>query len=258
MMTASHRLAGAIAAVIALGIAAPAAAKCPPGQAKKGNCSVEQSHKQGPGKGAGHKDNGKHKANKSSAKEHGKPTQVQRAAVRPHRAAVPVVAAGSAAAAAAAAGKGPVVVDRLTDDGRIVVGDSLGISRYRRIADPRLFDLPARSDGLAYYRVGDRIVLADPRDYRVREFIDRPDSQRFCPPGLAKKEPACIPPGQVDKIMRTQWDRDRFLPITDYARYGLAPPRDNWGYYVVDNAIVRVDQRSHEILSLVRLMDAIL
>ena len=247
------RLTGALAGmatVLALGLAAPAEAKpghCPPGQAKKGNCSQSV--------GPAHAD---------KAKGHGGPTRAQRKAAPRHEAdhrrpAPRVVApAAAAATAAAAAAATPVVVDRLRDDGRVVVGQPLGISRYHRIADPVLFGLPVRNDGLGYYLAGDRIVRADPRDWRVREVVGPFDRARFCPPGLAKKEPACIPPGQVNKIMRTEWDADRFIPIRDYGRYGLAAPGDGWGYYVLDNAIVRVDDRTHEVLSLVRLIDAIL
>lgn len=245
-MTASNqRLAGALAALIAIGFAAPADAKCPPGQAKKGNCAVEQSH-------------GKANARaKAKGPKHDRGAD-RAAAARPVQRIAPAVAVGAGSAALAASGREPVVVDRLWNDSAVVVGDRLGISRYQPISDPLLFGLPYRTDDLAYYRVGDRIVLADPDGYIVREVVDGVSPNRFCPPGLAKKEPACIPPGQVDKIMRTEWDEDRFLPIADYSRYGLTEPDGDWGYYVVDNTIVRVDQNTREVLSLVRLIDAIL
>lgn len=236
----ARTVAAAMAAALALGLAAPAEAKCPPGQAKKGNCIGAQVER---------------KASKGNNRARDVKRQQARAPARaaePGRAVVPLAVTGATVAGA------PVLIERLHQDDDITIGDSLGISRYQRVVDPLLFGLPVRSDDLAYYRVGDRIVVADPRDYRVREFVEDVEPNRFCPPGLAKKEPACIPPGQVDKIMRTEWDEDRFLPITDYSRYGLDRPGDNWGYYVVDNSIVRVDNRTHEILSIVRLIDAIL
>ena len=37
---------------------------------------------------------------------------------------------------------------------------------------------------------------------------DRMDDREFCPPGLAKKDPACIPPGQAKKMDDDRRDRD--------------------------------------------------
>lgn len=227
---------------------AMATGKCPPSQAKKGNCGgyAAQSHS---GKSAGQKA----KTHKTGKVAPHRVEAARPAARNANRAAIAVPVASAAAAAAY-----PALAERLRADRNIAIGDSLGISRYRRVADPSLFSLPVPNDGLGYYIVGDRIVRADQNDWRVRDVVGPYDDRRFCPPGLAKKEPACIPPGQVDKIMRTGWDEDRFVPIRDYGRYGLPAPTGNWGYYVVDNTIVRVDNRTREILSLVRLLDAIL
>ncbi|WP_343082157.1 excinuclease ABC subunit A [Ostreiculturibacter nitratireducens] len=131
------------------------------------------------------------------------------------------------------------------------------------------------------------------------------EAKQFCPPGLAKKSPACIPPGQAKKMHRYDDRRDdddrhhyrygdryddhddgyrhdryydeggyrdggRFIRIGDsiYDRdyhlitrpglYGLEPPRDGWGYYIVDGNLLRVDQDTYEVLDLIRAVDAIL
>ncbi|TKW68438.1 MAG: hypothetical protein DI616_00060 [Paracoccus denitrificans] len=94
-----------------------------------------------------------------------------------------------------------------------------------------------------------------------------------CPPGLAKKSPACIPPGQVGRHGRDH-DRDRdrdhvrygngvgeVLRIGDYTiirdldRYGLQD-RDDWRYYRDDDRIYRVDSNTQKVLAVLNLIDA--
>jgi len=80
---------------------------------------------------------------------------------------------------------------------------------------------------------------------------------RACPPGLAKKSPACVPPGQARKAYRGIdvgdhiGDRDRHL-IRYPDRYGLRPLRAGERYFVVDGNILRVDERSFEVLDFIR------
>jgi hypothetical protein len=78
-----------------------------------------------------------------------------------------------------------------------------------------------------------------------------------CPPGLAKKSPACMPPGQAMKYQRGPRIGDR---ISDYHyhlirypdRYDLQPLRSGERYYVIDGQILRVDQDTYEILDFIR------
>lgn len=78
-----------------------------------------------------------------------------------------------------------------------------------------------------------------------------------CPPGLAKKSPACVPPGQAKKAYRGIdvgdhiGDRDRHL-IRYPDRYGLRPLRDGERYYVVDGNIFRVDEQTYRVLDFIR------
>lgn len=87
-----------------------------------------------------------------------------------------------------------------------------------------------------------------------------------CPPGLAKKSPACVPPGQAKKAQARQFgssvgqyvDLGRVHVISHPGRYGLStPPRGN-RYAIVDGKLVRVDEGSGQILSILRVIDAIL
>lgn len=89
----------------------------------------------------------------------------------------------------------------------------------------------------------------------------------FCPPGLAKKSPACVPPGQAKKDRyATHDDIRRGDRISDYAyhlirfpdRYGLDPLRPGVGYYVVDGQILRVREDTYEVLDVIRAISALL
>ena len=98
----------------------------------------------------------------------------------------------------------------------------------------------------------------------------------FCPPGLAKKSPACIPPGQAKKAERSDdrpnvlWVGDRHYHVGDRlvepryhyvtrpALYGLDPLLDGSRYVIVDNKLVRVDGDTLELLALMRIVDRIL
>ncbi|OWU83884.1 hypothetical protein ATO6_15820 [Oceanicola sp. 22II-s10i] len=98
------------------------------------------------------------------------------------------------------------------------------------------------------------------------------EANRFCPPGLAKKSPACVPPGQAKKHdSRRDRDEDRhhhryragdriidyndLVLIRDPGRYALDP----YGtYYRSGDYVIRVDRQTNEVLSLIGLATAIL
>ena len=85
----------------------------------------------------------------------------------------------------------------------------------------------------------------------------------FCPPGLAKKNPPCIPPGQAKKGVRGVHVGDY---VTDYDyhrirypdRYGLPRLRPGERYYVVDGRIFRVDDSTYKILDFIGATAALL
>lgn len=91
---------------------------------------------------------------------------------------------------------------------------------------------------------------------------------RGCPPGLAKKNPPCVPPGQAKKGVTTdQWpghdrigdviDRGDLIFLDDYVRYDLPPLPYGQRYAVVDDRIVVIDPESYQILQLIRAFTAL-
>lgn len=83
-----------------------------------------------------------------------------------------------------------------------------------------------------------------------------------CPPGLAKKDPPCVPPGQARQAERQQGTRvGEVLRIGDYrlirdpSRYQLER-RDGWRYYRDDSRAYRVDPGTNRILAVLELVNA--
>lgn len=86
---------------------------------------------------------------------------------------------------------------------------------------------------------------------------------KHCPPGLAKKSPACVPPGQARKRRDPRRgdridDYDDYAWLHDYDRYDLPRLPRGQRYYVVGNRVYRVNQDTYEILDFVRALGAIL
>jgi hypothetical protein len=88
-----------------------------------------------------------------------------------------------------------------------------------------------------------------------------------CPPGLAWRSPACVPPGLALQGVTTEdWigpittayhegdilTLDDFIRITNLNRYGLPVLPDGQQYAVVDNTLVRIDSQTYQILQLIR------
>lgn len=83
-----------------------------------------------------------------------------------------------------------------------------------------------------------------------------------CPPGLAKKNSPCVPPGQARK------DDSRYSPrvgdvlrvgdyvvVRDPRRLNLAA-RDDWRYYRDGNRAYRVDRDTRKVLAVIELINA--
>ena len=71
-----------------------------------------------------------------------------------------------------------------------------------------------------------------------------------CPPGLAKKNPPCVPPGQAKKPYQSGEDYyygNDYLSDRDRRRYKL--PRLPYGesYYRVGDSFIRVNNKTREV-----------
>lgn len=83
-----------------------------------------------------------------------------------------------------------------------------------------------------------------------------------CPPGLAKKNPPCVPPGQAKKhamnyVYRVGDDLrvGDFIRIRDPWTYGL-DTGSGWDYYRDDRQIYRIDSGTRRILAVIELIEA--
>lgn len=83
-----------------------------------------------------------------------------------------------------------------------------------------------------------------------------------CPPGLAKKTPACLPPGQAGRMDRhghifQPGERlaGDYIVIQYPGRYGLDP---NQSYFRVGDYVYRVDRDTKEVLDLIGAVAAVL
>lgn len=90
---------------------------------------------------------------------------------------------------------------------------------------------------------------------------------KACPPGLAKKTPACIPPGQVGKSWTPDYvyvagDRLRgdyvLIPEDQWDDLSLSPIDDGTIYVVIDNQIVRVKQSNFVVVEPIRILENVL
>lgn len=85
-----------------------------------------------------------------------------------------------------------------------------------------------------------------------------------CPPGLAKKNPPCVPPGQAAKgqvrvlSVGDILDLGAIHIVRDPGRYGLGVPPSGNRYAIVDGRLVRVNSETGRLLSIIRLVNAIL
>lgn len=99
------------------------------------------------------------------------------------------------------------------------------------------------------------VEARDHRDDRVVHVAD-------CPPGLARKNPPCVPPGQARKHPVRHGSRvgdilrlDDHVVIRDPRRFDLEP-RQGWDYYRGDDSIYRVDSNTRKILAVINLINA--
>lgn len=79
-----------------------------------------------------------------------------------------------------------------------------------------------------------------------------------CPPGLAKKNPPCVPPG-LAKSWREGERYDGIWRPVDWQRYDLPRPgRGETWVRVTDDVIVRVNDETRAIVDIMRLAGVVL
>lgn len=90
-----------------------------------------------------------------------------------------------------------------------------------------------------------------------------PGHAATCPPGLAKKTPPCVPPGQAKKAGIGYGHRvgqvlraGDYRVVRDPRRFDLEPRLD-WRYYRDDASIYRVDSETRRILAVLSLARAL-
>lgn len=78
---------------------------------------------------------------------------------------------------------------------------------------------------------------------------------KHCPPGLAKKNPPCVPPGQAKKYGIGDRIDGKYDRIRNPERYGLDR---NQTYYRVGDYVYRIDRDTKEVLDLIGAIGAVL
>ncbi len=77
-----------------------------------------------------------------------------------------------------------------------------------------------------------------------------------CPPGLAKKQNGCLPPGQAKKIYgRGDHIQGNYVLIRNPDRHGLDPRST---YYRLGDYVYQVDRDTKEVLDLIGAVAAVL
>ncbi|MDM7255240.1 MAG: hypothetical protein P3W90_000910 [Paracoccus sp. (in: a-proteobacteria)] len=117
-----------------------------------------------------------------------------------------------------------------------------GADARKPVGEPLASAKAAKADG----KRADRSVVAQ---------------SRACPPGLAKKDPACTPPGQAKKAgvrVGAIYDPSDVHIVRVPGLYGLGPLVPGSKYAIIGNQLVRIDPATYKVLSVIRLVDAIL
>ena len=152
------------------------------------------------------------------------------------------------------------VVERIVEDGVYAIGTPLP-ARYVIVFDPNNHpDWPNAS----YARLGDFIYLIDRDSRRILaipepvgnwlwkwEEVDFPN----CPPGLAKKNPPCVPPGQAMKGVTAGDDPHLLGEILPFGHQVIFSPigdssADDGIYTRLGDSIYRIDRDTGAVLQM--------
>lgn len=110
------------------------------------------------------------------------------------------------------------------------------------------------------HRRVERVVVEEPRHRRGERVViaDNRVVQRACPPGLAKKNNGCLPPGQARKLHGQQVIVGQPLPagavftVPQPVLSTLPPPPLGHRYAVVNNQVVLVSDTNNVVIDIIR------
>lgn len=101
------------------------------------------------------------------------------------------------------------------------------------------------------------VIIDSERDY-IRDYI-RTDYRRHCPPGLAKKNNGCQPPGQAKKY-RVGYplpDDVIYVPVPRDLLVHLSPVPAGYQYVKVDKDVLLISEASKKVIDAVTLLSAV-
>lgn len=105
-------------------------------------------------------------------------------------------------------------------------------------------------------------AMADPPHGKGKMHGKHNHAAYDCPPGLAKKNPPCVPPGQARKDDRRHYPRvgdelrvGDYMVIRDPRRLNLET-RNGWRYYRDGDRAYRVDPDTRKVLAVIELINA--
>ncbi len=101
------------------------------------------------------------------------------------------------------------------------------------------------------------VIIDSERDY-IRDYI-RTDYRRHCPPGLAKKNNGCQPPGQAKKY-RVGYplpDDVIYVPVPRDLLVHLSPVPSGYQYVKVDKDVLLIAEASKKVIDAVTLLSAV-
>lgn len=107
-----------------------------------------------------------------------------------------------------------------------------------------------RHDDVLSINLGDRNII---KNYM------RAELQTHCPPGLAKKDPPCIPPGQAKKyrVGYPLTDDIVFYPLERSLLRRLDPLPRGYSYVRVDKDVLLIAEASKKVIDAVTLLSAV-
>ena len=103
-----------------------------------------------------------------------------------------------------------------------------------------------------------RILIGTQNRDAITDYLNR-NYRKDCPPGLAKKNNGCLPPGIAKKyqIGSPLSDTVRFMPIPRDLRDLLKPAPRGYQYVQVDQDVLLISEASKMVIDAVTLLSAV-